>query len=163
MTDQAALPLRGEQVSTASPSFAGHGAWTGAVNPGRGAVSARAGQRAPSIWAPVSLCGAVCLWGAPSLLLYRYAADQLLDALVRPAVQGTDRELLVLCLLLGYLVASGLLVGSATARLAAQLGRSRVALYLTVAPLIVVSLATTMVVAVPLFVGVLIRCFPSLL
>jgi hypothetical protein len=111
----------------------------------------------------VSLCGAVCSWGAPALLLYRYSGGQLLHALIQSSVEGTDRELLTLSLLLSYLIASGLLVGSATARLARRLGRSRAALHLAIAPLIVLSLAATTAVAIALFIGVLIRCFPFLI
>jgi hypothetical protein len=36
-------------------------------------------------------------------------------------------------------------------------------LHFAVAPLIALSLTATMAVAIPLFIGLLIRCFPSLL
>jgi len=107
MTDQAALP------STTSPSFSG---WSGSVNSGPGLVKAWAGQQAPATWAALLLC--------------RCGADQLPDALLCPAVQRTDLELLALFLLLGYLIASGRLVEWTSTRLAIQLGQSRVALYL---------------------------------
>jgi hypothetical protein len=150
VADYAALPLKSEKVALASPSLAAGSTWTDPVTPRLGGAA-------------LSLCAALCFWGAPALLLYRYRADELLEALLRPTVQGTDRELLVLFLLLAYLVASGLLLGWTSSRFAGRLGRSRLVLYLTLAPLYLLSLAATMVVAVPLFVGVLIRSFPSLL
>jgi hypothetical protein len=162
MSDNA-LPLRGEKVSMVSPSLSGVGAWDGAAHSALGLVKAAAGPRAAPIWAALSLCGAIGSWSAPALLLHRYRLDQLLDALVRSSVGGSGGDLLALSLLLAYVVASGLLVGSATARLGRRLGWSRVALHLATAPLIVLSLAATMAVAIPLFTGVLIHCFPSLL
>ena len=113
MTDHAALPLGSEMASTASPSFSG---WSGSVNSGPGLVKAWAGQQAPATWV--------------ALLLSRCGGDQLPDALLCPAVQRTDLEPLAMFLLLGYLIASGLLVGWTLTRLSIQLGLSRVALYL---------------------------------
>jgi hypothetical protein len=158
-----ALPLRGEKVSMVSPSLSGGGAWDGAVHSALGLVKAAAGPRAAAIWAALSLCGALASWAAPALLLHRYRADRLLDALIGSPVRASEGDLLALSLLLAYVVASGLLVGWATARLARRLGRSGVVLRLATAPLIVLSLAATMAVAIALFTGVLIRCFPSLL
>jgi hypothetical protein len=162
MSDNA-LPLRGEKVSMVSPSLSGGGAWDGTVHSAPGLVKAAAGPRAAAIWAALSLCGALASWAAPALLLHRYRADQLLDALIGSPVRASEGDLLALSLLLAYVVASGLLVGWATARLARRLGRSGVVLCLAMAPLIVLSLAATMAVAVALFTGVFIRCFPSLL
>jgi hypothetical protein len=162
MSDNA-LPLRGHKVSMASPSFSGGGAWEGAANSALALVRAAAAPRAPGIWAALFLCGAVVSWGAPALLLHRYRTEQLLDTLVRSSVGGSSGDLLALSLLLAYLVASGLLVSKATARLARRLGRCRVVLHLAAAPLILLSLAATMAIAIPLFIGVLIRCFPALL
>jgi hypothetical protein len=161
MSDDAALPLEGEKLS--SPSFSGASAWSGAAQSALGLVKAAAGPRAATTWAVASLCGALCSWGAPALVLHWYRADQLLDALVRSSVGGGDGEFLAFSLLLAYLVASGFFVASATARLARRLGRRRVALHFAVAPLIALSLTATMAVAIPLFIGLLIRCFPSLL
>jgi hypothetical protein len=161
MSDDAALPFRGEKLSSAS--FSGGGAWSGAAHSALGLVRAATGPRAAAIWVVISLCGALCSWGAPALLLHWYRVDRLLDALVRSSVGAGDGEFLACSLLLAYLVASGLLVASATARLARRLGRSRLALQLAVAPLIGLSLAATTAVAIPLFIGTLIRCFPSLL
>ena len=162
MSDNA-LPLRGEKVSMVSPSLSGVGVWDGAAPSALGLVKTAAGPRAPAIWAPLFLCGALASWAAPALLLHRYRADQLLDALIGSPVRASEGELLALSFLLAYLVASGLLVGWATARLARRLGRSRLVLHLATAPLIVLSLVATMAVAIALFTGVLIRCFPSLL
>ena len=150
VADYAALALKGEKVAFASPSLAAGSTGTGAVTSGLGGAA-------------LSLCAALCFWGAPALLPFRYGADRLFDVLVRPAVQGTDRELLFLFFLLAYLVASGLLLGWTSSRFAGRLERGRVVLYLTLAPLYLLSLAATLVVAIPLFVGVLIRSFPSLL
>ena len=163
MTDNAALPLRGEKLSMASPSFSGGSARNNAARSALGLVKAMARPRAPAIWAAVSLCGAVCAWGAPVLWLHWYRGDRIFDVLVRSSVRGSDGELLALSLLLAYVIGSGLLLGSATARLARRLGRSRVALHLAIAPPIALSLIATMAVATPLFIGLLNRCFPSLL
>lgn len=163
MTDNAALPLRGEKLSMASPSFSVGSARNDAARSALGLVKAMAGPRARAIWVAVSLCGAVCAWGAPVLLLHWYRGDQIFDALVRSSVRGSDGELLALSMFLAYVIGSGLFLGSATARVARRLGRSRVALHLAVAPLIALSLVATMAVAIPLFIGLLIRCFPSLL
>jgi hypothetical protein len=162
MSDNA-LPFRGDKVSMASPPLSGGGAWGGAAHSALALVKAAADPRAPGIWTALFLCGAVVSWGAPALLLHRYRAEELLDTLVRSSVGGSGGDLLALSLLLAYLVASGLLVATATARLARRLGRSRVVLHLAAAPLILLSLAATMVIAIPLFIGVLIRCFPALL
>ena len=163
MTDNAALPLTGEKLSMASPSFSGGSARNNAVRSALGLVRAMAGPRARSIWAAVFLCGAICAWSAPALLLHWYRGEQLFDVLVRSSVRGSDGELVALSLLLACVIGSGLFLGSATARLARRLGRSRVVLHLAIAPLIALSLIATMGVAIPLFIGLLIRCMPSLL
>ena len=163
MTDNAALPLRGEKLSMASPPFSGGSALNNATRSALGLVKAMAGPRARAIGTAVFWCGAICAWGAPALLLHWYRGDHIFDALLRSSVRGNDGELLALSVLLAYVIASGLLLGSATARLASRLGWSRVVLHLAVAPLIALSLIATMAAATPLFIGLLIRCVPSLL
>jgi hypothetical protein len=162
MSDDA-LPLGGEKVTMVPPQFSGGSPWAGAASSALGLVRAAAGWRESAIWAALSFCGAIGYWAAPALLLHRYPASQLLDALVGSSVRGSNDELFALFLLLAYVVASGLLVGSTTARLARRLGWAGVALRLATAPLIALSLAATMAAAIPLFIGVLIRCFPALL
>ncbi|HEV3177098.1 MAG TPA: hypothetical protein VGZ72_13990 [Stellaceae bacterium] len=158
-----ALPLTGDKVSIASPSVAVGNASLEATHAGLTLFRALIGCAALACEGAASLCGAVCLWAAPALLLYRYGPDQILDALARAPLRGTPRNLLVLFATLAYFVATGLMVGSVTARLASRLGRQRVVLRVAVAPLIFLSLAATAITAVPFFLGVLVLCFPSLL
>jgi hypothetical protein len=160
MSDDA---LRGEKVSMVPPLFSGGSPWTAAANSALRLVKAVAGWRESAIWAALSFCGAIGCWAAPALLLQRYPAARLFNALVGSSVRGTNNELLALSLLLAYVVASGLLMGSTTAHLARRLGWGGIALRLATAPLIALSLAATMAAAIPLFIGVLIRCFPALL
>ncbi len=161
------LPLRGEKVSIASPSLSatdisGRDAAAAGFDFLRRLASAIAKRPAPAFWPAVSLCGALILWSAPALLLARYQPEQLFDALVRASTKPTATDLLSLSLVLLYVVMTGLLLGEAMGHLPLR-GAPRVLLRLAMVPLFALSLATTMVLAVPLFLGTVICCFPNLI
>lgn len=156
------FPLRGEKVSVASPSF---------VRPEitiHGGIGASLqfiksfGERPSASGGVLLLCGAVAMWSAPGLVLFRYSPGQLFDAFAGAPLSGTADDLLKLLAASVYMIAAGLLVGAAAAHLASRLTRGRVAIYLVSAPLIFLSLIATMSTAIPFFLGVLCECFPQL-
>jgi hypothetical protein len=167
MSDQsvsyAELPLKGEKVSIASPSIAPGSASLAAANISVDLLKWVVESGAVAPWGVGSLCVAVALWAAPALLLYRYSPDQLFDLLTITPVRGSGGDLLTLLAALGYFVASGLLLGRAVARLGRPRSLMRVVLRTASAPLILLSLAATMTTAVPFFLGLLLRFFPTLL
>jgi len=167
MSDQsvsyAQLSLKGEKVSIASPSIAPGSASLAAANASIGLFKWIIANGATAPWGVGSLCVAVASWVAPALLLYRYSPEQLFDLLTITPVRGSGGDLLTLLAALSYFVASGLSLGWAVARLGRPWSLMRVLLRIAIAPLILLSLAATMTAAVPFFLGLLLRFFPSLL
>ena len=167
MSDQsvgyAELPLKGEEVSIASPSIAPGSASLAAANASIGLLKWMIANGATAPWGIGPLCFAVASWAAPALLLYRYSPDQLFDVLTMTPVRGSGGDLLTLLAALSYFVASGLSLGWAVASLGRPGSLMRVVLRIVIAPLILLSLAATMTTAVPFFLGLLLRFFPSLL
>ncbi len=81
---------------------------------------------------------------------------------MRASIKPAATDLLTLSLVLLYVVMSGLLLGEAMRHLPLR-GAPRVLLRLAMVPLFALSLASTMVLAVPLFLGTVIWCFPNLI
>ncbi len=159
----AELPLKGEKVSIASPSIAPGSASLAVANTSIALLKWMAANGAAASWGAGFLCVAVASWAAPALLLYRYSPEQLFDVLTIAPVRGGGGDLLTLLAALSYFMASGLSLGWAVARLGRPWSLMRVVLRIMIAPLILLSLAATMTTAVPLFLGLLLRFFPSLL
>ena|SRR5690349_11348695 len=159
----AELPLRGDKVSIASPSIAPGSASLAASNAKFDLVKWMVADRAAAPWSVGSFCVAVVLWAAPGLLLYRYSPEQLVDLLAITSMRGSSGDLLTLFAALGYFVASGLLLSWAAARRGRPWSLMVLVLRIVIAPLTLLSLVATMTTAVPLFLGLLLRCFPSLL
>jgi hypothetical protein len=167
MTDDVAgypvLTLKGERVSIPSPrrspAAGGHDIVVAALD----LVGTQVRAWAPAVWPTVSFCGALALWSAPGLLLYRYGFDPLANGVIRACLRGTNVDLLSLFGALAYIVGSGLLLAKTTALLAPQLGRYRVTLPFVVAPLILASLAATFAATLSLGVAILRWCSPTLL
>jgi hypothetical protein len=156
--------LRGEKLSIDSPYNipAEISAWEAAAA-GLDLLRRAVERQVRAFASALSMCAALALWSAPALLLFRYTPEQLLDGLVRVAVKPTAIELLTVSAVLLYFVITGLLLGAATAPQLRRHGVFRMLLRLAVAPLIGLSLGATIVVALPLFIGTLIKCFPDLL
>ena len=158
MSDQAVHypgpALTGERVSISSPMRARH------RNTGRAWLdwSRRLRACGPALF----LCGAITLWAAPALLLVSYSPQVLFEALARAPLRGRADDLLSLLGGSIYAVAVGLLVGTAGARLGRQLRSARAMLLILSAPLVVVSIIATLVTAIPLFVGMILLCWPHL-
>ena len=167
MSDQsvsyAQLSLKGEKVSIASPSIAPGSTSLTAANASIALLKWMVANGTIVPWGVGSLCVAVALWAAPALLLYRYSPDQLFDFLTITPVRGSGGDLLTLLAALCYFVASGLLLGRAVACLGRPWSLMRGVLRTAIAPLILLSLAATMTTAVPFFLGLLLRFFPTLL
>jgi len=166
MSDQsvsyAQLSLKGEKVSIASPSIAPGSTSLTAANASIAFLKWMIANAAVP-WGVGSLCVAVASWAAPALLFYRYSPEQLFDLLTMTPVRGSGGDLLTLLAALSYFVASGLSLGRAAARLGRPWSLLRVLLRIAIAPLIFLSLAATMTTAVPFFLGLLPRFFPTLL
>ena len=167
MSDQsigyAGFPLKGEKVSIASPSTGSRSVPQAVANAGIHLLKWMVANGTATPWAGGFLCVAIVLWGGPALLLYRYSPEQLFDLLTMTPVRGSGGDLLALLAALSYFVASGLSLGLAVAHVGRPSSLMRVALRIAVTPLIFLSLAATMTTAVPVFLGLLLRCFPSLL
>ena len=167
MSDQsisyAELPLKGEKVSIASNSIAPGRVPLAAANTSVDLLKWMVPNGTAVPWAVGFLCVAVVLWAAPALLLYRYSPEQLFDLLATTPVRASDRDLLALLAVVSYFLASGLALGWAIARLDRPWRPMRVVLRIAIAPLIFLSLLATMATAVPFFLGLLLRFFPSLL
>ena len=166
-----ALALRGEKVSIASPSMTAHYPSWHAVDPALETVRTKIAtigteiaRGADPITRPtLFFCLALLLWGAPALVLLRYSPNQLLHVLFGIWLNATTDDLLILLAAVAFFVGTGLLVGSATQRLARGLGRYRIALRVAIAPAILLSLLLTGFAGFLFFLGVLLRCCPSLL
>jgi hypothetical protein len=167
----AAMSLRGEKVSIATPRLAPVDVTIrdmAAVGRDLMGVATVAGKTAivegaswvPALGPGLALSGAVALWAAPALLLSRYQPEQLFDALVRVSLKPSGSQLLTLSLVLVYFVLTGLALGTATGF--PQRKARRLLLRLSVAPLVLCSMLATLIVAVPFFFGALVLCFPHL-
>lgn len=163
MIDDTIGGLQGEKLSIASPYRDAPAISAPGVAARLDLLRRTVKRRAGAFTGLLSLCGALGLWSAPALLLYRHTPEQLLDGLIGISVKPITSELIALSALLLYLVATGLLLGAATAPLLPRLRVLRMLLRLAVAPLVGLSLLATMLVAMPLFLGMLIKCFPDLL
>jgi hypothetical protein len=153
-----APPLKGERISIPSGEFTRARVEHDTVN----AALDLLGAWTAWCWPLVSFCGAIALWGAPALLLYRYSFDRLGNGLIRTSIHGTAGDLLILFAGLAYIVTTGLLLATSAARLASRLGRHRVVLPLAISPLILLSLAAAFLATVSFGLAVLLRCFPVL-
>ena len=110
-----------------------------------------------------AFCGAVVLWAAPALLLTRVRPSELLIALANAPLSASVSHLLILLFPVAYLAATGVLLAGAVERLVPRSRWARVATRVVFAPMILLSLAATAALSVPVFLGFTIRCFPSLL
>jgi hypothetical protein len=149
--------LDGERISIASTSTARQSAYLDGITISLKNVTAMIGG------GPPVLCGAVALWAAPVLLLAKVGPDGLLAALANAPLRASLSDLLILLFAVAYLVVTGLLLGRAAERVAPRSRWRRVAARIVLAPMILLSLGATAAVSVPLFLGLIIRCFPSLL
>jgi hypothetical protein len=152
-----APPLKGEKFSIASRAIALESAYLDALGSWLRTVWARIGGGLPMF------CGALALWAAPGLLLARFSPDELFIALANAPVRASPHNLLMLMLAVAYLVATGLLLGWAAERVVPQSRWRRAAARVAFAPMILLSLGFTAVVSVQLFLGLVVRSFPSLL
>jgi len=164
-----ALALRGEKVLIASRSMTTRYPNRHAVDPALvrtkiATIATEIARGADPIARPMLfLCVALLLWGAPALVLLRYSPNQLFHVLFGIWLNATNENLLMLLGAVAFFVGTGLLVGLATQRLARRLGRYRTALRVAIAPAILLSLLSTGFAGSLFFLGVLLRCFPSLL
>ena len=152
-----ALVLKGEKISIDSPSIARESAYFDGLTTSLKNVTAVLGGSLPVF------CGAVALWAAPAILLVKVDPEKLLAALANAPLRATLSESLLLPFVIAYLVAAGLLLGWAADRLTPRSLWRRTMAHVVVAPMILLSLSATAVVSVPLFLGLIVQCFPSLL
>jgi hypothetical protein len=110
-----------------------------------------------------TFCVAVVLWAAPALLLTRVRPSELFVALANAPLSASVSHLLILLFAVAYVVTTGLLLGGAVERLVPRSRWTRVATRIVLAPMILLSLGATAALSVPVFLGLTIRCFPSLL
>lgn len=156
--------LRGEKISIGSPSPVSTSHTVRAVAAaGRyfmATATTTVARATPALWPAASVCGVVALWVAPALLLCRYAPEELFGTLVRVALKPTGGELLTLFSMVVYLALTGVMLGKVP--VVTRRKSLRVLLRLAIAPLVTLSLAATLIAAVPLFFGALVMSFPGL-
>lgn len=149
--------FKGEKISIDSPLIARESAYLEGLTASFKNVTPILGGGLPVF------CGAIAVWAAPALLLTMVSLSQLFTALADAPLHASLSHLLILLSATAYFVAAGLLLGWAAERLAPRSRWRRAMAHLVAAPMILLSLAATAVVSVPLFLGVIVLCFPPLL